>query len=375
MKIYIIAFFLLFIGCDSSGQKKMVQIDNRSKLQIDSLKDDYQRVNKSDTKENEKKYIANFPNDFSQFQETFGYDDKLGKGKPLYNESYDYIKMFFQCLKNNPKFIKKALDISINAKWDVDAENFFQMELETMISKNPSLICEQLNNYSDEQQKSIWHFIANGVKKKTEIPQYLFKIKNCNPKAYSIAIANFSSQRLRDYDSQNLNLDSLLKELADNSYKLIFEKKCDLNGDGLQDIILVVSIKKEFTQNDIITLDSPIYVLLNNGDKTYKSLRNRDLIYTFMPNTPAEGFKDVVVKNNYFTIEQQEGAGWLFIDTYTTFKYDITKKEIILSKYGRSFTDRRDPDKSIRDEIYTSKDFKTINFENANSDDLKKLNH
>jgi len=109
MKIYIIAFFLLFIACDSSGQKKIVQIDNRSKLQIDSLKDDYQRVHTSDTKENEKKYIANFPNDFSQFQETFGYDDKLGKGKPLYNESYDYIKMFFQCLKNNPKFIKKTL--------------------------------------------------------------------------------------------------------------------------------------------------------------------------------------------------------------------------------------------------------------------------
>jgi|UPI00068ECA82 hypothetical protein len=158
-------------------------------------------------------------------------------------------------------------------------------------------------------------------------------------------------------------------------YKILQKKECDLNEDGLNDIVLIFQPLKPFIQTDKITLDSPVYVLMNKGKNKFQVYQNKNIIYSFIPNSPAEGFRDLIIKNNFFTIEQQEGSGWFLVDSYTTFKYDKTKREIILSKYGKSFTDRRNPEKSITDEIYTTKNFGVKNFENVTEDLLNNLTY
>ena len=67
---------------------------------------------------------------------------------------------------------------------------------------------------------------------------------------------------------------------------------------------------------------------------------------------PSEGFERIVLKGDYFTIEQQTCGGWFFINEYITFRYVKTSGKIVLHKYGRVSTDRRDPSKVIPAEVY-----------------------
>jgi hypothetical protein len=70
---------------------------------------------------------------------------------------------------------------------------------------------------------------------------------------------------------------------------------------------------------------------------------------------PSDGFERMVAKGDYFTIEQQTCGGWFFIKEYITFRYVRASGKIVLHKYGRVATDRRDPNKEIPAEQYTAK--------------------
>ena len=70
---------------------------------------------------------------------------------------------------------------------------------------------------------------------------------------------------------------------------------------------------------------------------------------------PSDGFERIVSKGDYFTIEQQTCGGWLFIQEYITFHYVKASGAIVLHKYGRVPTDRRDPNKVMPAELYTAK--------------------
>lgn len=70
----------------------------------------------------------------------------------------------------------------------------------------------------------------------------------------------------------------------------------------------------------------------------------------------AEGFMDIVAKGKYFTIESVQDGGWFFVNTYITFKYDDLTKQVLLYRYGESYTDRREPEKDIPDYIVKIKE-------------------
>jgi hypothetical protein len=89
---------------------------------------------------------------------------------------------------------------------------------------------------------------------------------------------------------------------------------------------------------------------------------------------PSEGFLDIVSKGEYFTVEQQNCAGWYFINEYFTFKYLPKSRKIVLHKLGFKYTDRRDPDKEIPVKLYNQKHFGTLYFEKVHVDSLYKYN-
>lgn len=89
---------------------------------------------------------------------------------------------------------------------------------------------------------------------------------------------------------------------------------------------------------------------------------------------PSEGFLDIVSKGDYFTVEQQNCAGWHFINEYITFKYLPKSRRIVLYKLGLQYSDRRDPDKEIPVKLYNQKHFGTLYFEKVHIDSLYRYN-
>ncbi|MFH7015051.1 hypothetical protein [Flavobacterium sp. FlaQc-47] len=165
-----------------------------------------------------------------------------------------------------------------------------------------------------------------------------------------------------------VNIDSIKRDLQNQGYQISAEKKCDLNKDGKEDDVLIFEPKviKSDSNNDVI-MNSPVYILISNENNNYQVYKNLNIIYTSNSTCPSDGFQSLVVKDNYLTIEQNTCGGWYIIDEYTTFKFDITSNEIVLHKFGQSFTDRKDPNKDVPDSVLSNKNFGKILFENFNS--------
>lgn len=361
MKIYFFVIFLLFIGCNSSGQnndgsnKTLSNDIIQKKVQIDSLKIYFQKAKENNSKENEIKFINSFPNSFLQFQETFGYDDSQEKGMPLYKESYDYIQLFFKSINKNPSYNKKVFNLAINGYWNADAENFLQMNLEKYFSENPLLVCKILNEYTIEQQQSIWNFISDGIESKKEIPKYLDDIKKCNDKIYTLAVKSFKSSKSD-------------KESSTFQTYVLDATKMKTNGKEFRISILEDNKNKNAEKHTGL----PVAIEVKNGNEYDKINENNNLIFKNDENCVIGEYSKTSVKNNYFTIEQVYCKGFLYVQSYTTFKI-IDNDNIFLHKYGEEYTDRSNPDKDIQSITKSEKDFGKVRFENVTEEFLMKL--
>ena len=162
------------------------------------------------------------------------------------------------------------------------------------------------------------------------------------------------------------NSNSIKKTLQSKKYSLEFEKSCDLNQDGIEDKILLFKgdTKNYNNEDDLETLDSPIYIILSDG----KILSNKESLYTFIPNN-SNLDDNIVVKKNYFTVEQTTGNGNNKETQYITFKY--ADNELLLYKYGSVTTYPRAGKIVKQTEIYTRENFGKIKFENFNIEAIK----
>lgn len=156
-----------------------------------------------------------------------------------------------------------------------------------------------------------------------------------------------------------------------SKYSMIKNIKCDLNKDKLEDIILVFEPKNQSSSNNSDTvMDSPVLVMINQGNNKFSVSKNLNIIQTINSNCPSDGFGNIVLKDNYFTIEQNICGGWYLADEYITFKYDLEKKELILHKFSQSLTDRKNPEKEIPELNLTNKKFGNIYFEGFNRETI-----
>lgn len=88
-------------------------------------------------------------------------------------------------------------------------------------------------------------------------------------------------------------------------------------------------------------------------------------------NCPANGFIGIVSKGIFFTIEDSFCDGWLFVWSFTTFKYDESLKKYMLYKYSQTYSDRTDPDKNIPTDHYKVEG--NFSFEDVTQDFLSDL--
>lgn len=111
-------------------------------------------------------------------------------------------------------------------------------------------------------------------------------------------------------------------------------------------------------------------VMTINSKKVKKSYSNNKIFEGHF-NCPDTNLDEIVLKNNYFTIQKYNCNDKYFLKEYITFKEN--DKGIILHNYTAERTDKYNPDKDIKSIIKTSKDFGEIEFENVTKDFLIKL--
>ncbi|EKT3967232.1 hypothetical protein NTJ12_002317 [Flavobacterium psychrophilum] len=149
-------------------------------------------------------------------------------------------------------------------------------------------------------------------------------------------------------------LDSAILNWKDQAFKILaLEKKA--NKENTQHNSLQIIILKK-VENEFIEVKS-----------------NKNIVFKYDDNCPADGFQKVVVKNNYFTIEQVYCKDFLFVNSYTTFRFDEKTNEIVMHKYSEAYTSRSDPDKLIPNKMKAIKDFGKIQFEGVTQELLIKL--
>ena len=178
---------------------------------------------------------------------------------------------------------------------------------------------------------------------------------------------------------EKLDLKSLIKNSrkenaieSRNSASVVKQIIQDLDGDGIKDKIEVyknTSLKDQFEQEHF-SLPIKIFKGTQNGFELWKE--NKNLVYSADNNCVSEGFSNIVVKGNYFTIEAQSCYDYnVLVDGFTTFK--IENNDIFLYKYGEEYFDKSNHDKEIPPKVWTQKDFSKVKFQDVNESFLRKL--
>lgn len=224
-----------------------------------------------------------------------------------------------------------------------------------IINENKEILISTDNNYKREDD-----YIQ--LKNQREMPFIYFNGKTTQP--------NVTIEDIRKpiYLKLNEILSSLTTSTLLDSKAIIYQITTDFNNDKVTDKIEVLKNNKSKDQYDQQHFNLPVKIY--KGESLWKS--NDKLIPESQNSCVSEGFKKVVVKNNYFTIEHQDCYDYnVIVNAYITFK--VIGNEIYLYKYGENYFDKSNHEKEIPSKVWNEKDFGKIKFEDVTNDFLLNL--
>ena len=160
---------------------------NGQSTKSSDLKNAFSNLEKENNLKNQSAYFELFPNTFDGFLEMFGFEN--GKAAPLY-DGYDYVQVLFQLDRiSKKKQMKKWIEISIGGKWEADAVNYFQNNLQPRILKNIDLTYDLLSKRTDKEIESFFYFFFNEVHPQYDtVPKELKKLQNKNKEFYKLLL-------------------------------------------------------------------------------------------------------------------------------------------------------------------------------------------
>lgn len=184
-------------------------------------------------------FLEQFPSDFYQLVEYFGWYDENAQPNGLYEESYGYIDYFFDLLymERHKEFEDKMLRIAENGRWQADGVNYFQDKvLEYIKDKERYSLIDRL---STDEAKSVLFFLFDGPYPvlDTELSSNLSASKK------EILLELFET----DFYGNNKGPDPILDEEGNLvTYTLsdyigtehFFIRDIDVNNDGISDKIV-----------------------------------------------------------------------------------------------------------------------------------------
>lgn len=231
-----------------------------------------------------------------------------------------------------------------------------------IVDQDKKLLVSLNNNYPRDDEHTI-------PSNQWELPFVFFKGKTTQP---DMEVKNLKS-------TQKIDLKDLVKYISKEnsidsktSAAVIQQIIQDLDGDGIKDKIEVyknMSLKDKFDQEHF-SLPIKIFKGIKGGFELWKE--NNSLVYSPDNTCVSEGFSNVVVKNNFFTIEVQTCYDYnVLVDGFITFK--VENNEIYLYKYGEEYFDKSNHEKKIPSKIWTQKKFNKVKFQDVNELFLRKL--
>lgn len=231
-----------------------------------------------------------------------------------------------------------------------------------IVYQNKNLLVSLNNNYPRDDD----HTIPDN---QNELPFIFFEGSTTQP--------DMQLKNLKPLEK--LDLKSLIKNSrkgnaieSRNSASVVKQIIQDLDGDGIKDKIEVyknTSLKDQFEQEHF-SLPIKIFKGTQNGFELWKE--NKNLVYSVDNNCVSEGVSNIVVKDNYFTIEAQSCYDYnVLVDGFITFK--VENNDIFLYKYGEEYFDKSNHDKEIPSKVWTQKNFSKVRFQDVNESFLRKL--
>lgn len=137
---------------------------SRDYAKIDAVNDtaDIEKLKIAFKDKNEVLFLAQFPADFQQFMDYFGWNTKSEQPAELYEESNAYMDYYFELLSNgqHKAFENKLMGIAENGHWQADAVNYFQHHVINRIKENEKYYL--INQLSNDRAKSVLFFLFDG---------------------------------------------------------------------------------------------------------------------------------------------------------------------------------------------------------------------
>lgn len=217
-------FLLIFISCKSPSQEK-----NADKNKITSLQ-------KSFAEKEDQQFLEEFPKNFNDFKNTFGWNDQADTPQPLYKDSDKYIKYFFSLLEK-PQYKKyeyAIVSIAEKGKWEADAVGYFQDESLNYLKKNKKM--ELINALDNKKAESVISFLFDGpVFNNDEV-----FVNDLNADKKNI-FQKISKGKI-SHDKQR----SMISSYENNDAYIV--KSFDVNKDGISDKVVT---SKPYEGNDL----------------------------------------------------------------------------------------------------------------------------
>lgn len=162
-----ITFSLITISCkegrvNEKGLIEPTQNISDTNIPISDQIIDIEKLKEAFRNKNKAQFLEQFPADFHQFIEYFGWDNKNDQPNELYEESYAYIEYYFDILSDAKyrEFESKLISIAENGVWQEDAVNYLQnFTLDYIQSENRYNLIDDLPS---DQAKSVLFFLFDG---------------------------------------------------------------------------------------------------------------------------------------------------------------------------------------------------------------------
>lgn len=163
----LIAFYLMTISCKEGrvNEKSVLEPSqnvSQTNISVSNQTFDIEKLKEAYKTKNEAQFLEQFPAEFQQFIEYFGWNKKSDQSNELYEESYEYIEYFFDLLSDSKyrEFESKLTSIAENSVWQEDAVNYFQnFTLEYIQREKRYNLIDEL---TPDKAKSVLFFLFDG---------------------------------------------------------------------------------------------------------------------------------------------------------------------------------------------------------------------
>jgi hypothetical protein len=145
------------------------------------------------TKENEQRYLKNFPSTFNKFKMVF-YGNNLDELYPVHEEHLQLLANLYQ---KYPEQVKSIwFGVATNGSWDADALGILQHQIATYCAENTKQFAKDIQSKQAKARRSIIKFLAD-VENHDAYEEYKTIMKNLQVSGFKELYKEFELAKKR----------------------------------------------------------------------------------------------------------------------------------------------------------------------------------